>query len=234
MRHFIVSGFGIFAALALMNGCSPEDKPFEGTTQQQFNATPTDQILPKYPSRYWEAELKHETAALKSDERDLLAKFMSRHVKTSPTIDQVPIPDGATIKQAIFAQRIVDMVTLQQEVETNALRELIRKQESEIAVLKEEVLRRDEVTLNSMSTARQQNPNVSMKNANGYNQARQNALINYGVPELERQLQISMQKDRADPRWAEFQTDSSVTASIRSRLIAARYAADQSVALRPK
>lgn len=229
MRHFIVSGLGIFAALALMNGCSPQDKSSEGTAQQQFHTAPTDQILPKYPSRYWEEELKHEIAALKSDERDLLEKFMLRHVKTSSTIDQVPIPDGATIKHAIFAQKIVDMITLQQEVETNVLRELIRKQEGEIAVLKKETPRRDEVALNSTSAARQQNPNMSTEYANGYNQAKQNALISYGVPELERQLQISMQKDRADPRWAEFQTDSPVTASIRSRLIAARRAADQSV-----
>jgi hypothetical protein len=226
MREFLISGFGICSALAFISGCSPSP---QSTRSQEIRAELSDKAIPKYPSRYWEEELRKEISTLTPDERSLLEKFMSRHVKRSLTMEQVPVPDGATIKQAIFAERIVDMVSQQREGEISALRELVRKQEAEIAALKDTMRPRDELAVNSAGGVRQQSSSVPVEQVSGYDRDRQAALINYGVLELEKQLQISMEKDRADPRWAEFQTDSPVTASIRSRLIAARLAAEHSV-----
>jgi len=226
MREFLISGFGIFSALACISGCSPSP---QSTPSQSVRAESGDKAIPKYPTRYWEEELRKEIATLKPDERILLEKFMSRHVKSSPTIEQVPVPDGATIKQAIFAERVVEIVLQQHEGEMFALRELMRKQDAEISALKDTMRPRDELAANSANASRQHSPSAPADQLRGYDQDRQDALIRYGVPELERQLQIAMEKDRADRRWTEFQTDSPLTASIRSRLIAARLAAEHSV-----
>lgn len=229
MHQLLASTLGILAAVTLASGCSRQDKDSEGIKEQQIHAEPFDQVLPKYPSRYWQEGLKNEMAALQPDERVLLEKFISRHIKTSPTTEQVPVPDGTTLKQAIFAQRIVDTVTERQDAEIAALRELSQKQEGELLALRGIAdIRRDDAVKNSISATKPQNVSVPAEDVTAHAKARQDALINYGVPELEAQLRISMQKDRSDPRWQEFQSDSPVTADIRIRLMVARRAVDQS------
>lgn len=51
-----------------------------------------------------------------------------------------------------------------------------------------------------------------------------------GVPELERQLRDAEARDRADPQWQHFKSDSPITSGIRSQLLAAREQANRSAA----
>ena len=228
MRQPLVLALGIIVALTLTGGCSRQDKAPVDIREKQIPAESLDQVLPKYPSRYWQEGIKNEMAALQPEERHLLEKFISRHIKTSPSIDQIPLPDGTTIKQAIFAQRIVDTVTERQEAEIAALRELSQKLEGELLALRGMAeLRRDDSVKNSISATRPSNVSGPAEDVTAYAKARQEALINYRVPEMEEQLRISMQKDRSDRRWQEFQTDSPTTAAIRIQLLMARRAADQ-------
>lgn len=229
MRRLTSSLLGILA-LVFFCGCSPQDEKLEGNTDNQIVADPLNQALPKYPSRYWQVELKLVMESLPPAEKDLLIKFMSRHIKTSLTSNQIPVADGVTIKQAIVVQSIIDAEMEQQEIELSALKELIKKQADEIVFLKDVALRSNKEATYSVNNNRQQVIRETVE-INTYNKAMQQALERYGVPELEAQLQIAMQKDRADPGWLEHQTDSRETAAIRMRLVTARHFAEQSVPL---
>jgi type IV pilus biogenesis protein CpaD/CtpE len=218
---------------ALTGGCSSQNapdakKPTTTHTKTEARSEPYHQLLPQYPSRYWENELSETIAKLAPDERDLLLRFMERHIKTSPTAIQLPIPSGATIGNAIIAQRIIEIVEAQQEEEIASLRQTIEKKEFEINQLREEVRRSNAIA--SAATRQIQatpDPSSSQQDTHQYAKALEAALVRYNVPELERQLAISMKKDREDPRWQEFQTDSPITAAIRAQLLVARRSAEQ-------
>jgi len=63
---------------------------------------------------------------------------------------------------------------------------------------------------------------------------RQQTMLDYGIPDIERQLQVQMQMDRQHPLWISYQTDSDQTIALRARLLEARMAAEQSIMLRTK
>lgn len=207
---------------------------------------PIDTVLPKDVSRYWYEEIKPVMAKLQPEEQELLTKFMNRHmlrVESGQVLAAIPIADATTIKQAIAEQKIFDAAEVKQQAETSALKEKIQQQEAEAVALKESLRQQETEALAIKELARQQDvktgaardvtsqheANVAVQDANALSKIRQQAMLDYGVPELERQLQVAMQKDRQDPRWGEFQSDSSVTAAIRNRLVVAKVAAEQSI-----
>lgn len=207
---------------------------------------PIDTVLPKNTSRYWQAEMKQVMEKLQPEEQELLAKFMNRHV---PTVESggvaFPIADGTTIKQAIAEQKFFDAVETKQkagaaalmekiqkqEAEAVALNEALRQQTAEVLEIKESIRQQEAKDRYSANSTTQHEANVAVQDANAYNRIKQQAMLDYGVPDLEQQLQIAMQKDKQDPRWLEFQSDSPETAKIRSRLLAAKVAAEQSILL---
>lgn len=209
---------------------------------------PIDTVLPKDVSRYWYEEIKPVMAKLQPEEQELLTKFMNRHmprVESGQVLAAIPIADATTIKQAIAEQKIFDAAEVKQQAETSALKEKIQQQEAEAVALKESLRQQEAEALAIKELIRHQDAermvvsdliqqrgaNMAAQDASAYNQVRQQAMLDYGVPDLERQLEVAMQKDRQDRRWNEFQSDSPVTAAIRSRLVSAKMAAEQSIAL---
>lgn len=231
MRYPLVSIFLVIVVTSFMGGCSKHEKSPLNTADKQISTESLDQLLPEYPSVYWDVELKNVVASLQPNEKVLLEEFMSRHIKKSTTDKQIPIPNGTTLRQAIFVQEAVDALMAEQEAEMASLKDTVQKQDSEILALKTESLRCEVAAANQVSKTTDQSLNVPPGNINTSEQAKQNAYISYGVPELERQLEFSMNKDRKDPYWEQFQVDSTGTAAIRVRLMAARHAAEQSIQL---
>lgn len=220
----------------LSGGCTSQDdqeKLSPKPPQEVTSINPIDIVLPEYPSRYWELEMEETISKLQPAEKELLIKFVNRHIKLEPTIDQIPIPKGITLKQAIFTQKLIDAESAKLKQEIDGLKAQIQKQQEEIYVSKEMELKYKNALSSSMNgqntSFSKHSGDTELKNRNQNNQALQEAYLRYGVSELETQLKVSMQKDRQDKRWDQFQSDSQTTQEIRDRLLAARLAAERSM-----
>lgn len=234
LRSLVFTAMIAMLAGSLLVGCSsPQQEspaaPVITPITGKATADVHDLALPVYPSRYWEDEFRDSMEKLSLGERRLLRAYMEQHVKTSGSVVQIPVPDGATIGKAIFAQLTIERIGAGPNAELDSLRETIEMKDRELSRLRQEVRSLAPSGTGCPPPQIGHDAHIAPATRTSQNdRSREEALIRFGVPELERQLTISMQKDRQDPRWHEFQTDSPVTASIRAQLIEARRAAEHS------
>lgn len=135
----------------------------------------------------------------------------------------IQVTDNTNSFRAQTERQVVEGYVENQAAAINSAAEIASRQEDRLARELEHRASYDAAQLEiQQAKLAEQKKQVAV-----FNQARENALVSYGVPELERQLNAAHANDIL---WPEYATrgDSRVTASIRSRLIAARYAAERS------